>query len=397
MTDRDGKVSEGYSEVFACPPDYVPTRFFQKYNIGFVPPVYRDSLIAIGRSTRVDIVQLWGWTFDRLADRVGIGTDTHAFSRYTHDHRDGNIICASSRVSEVFKSSYLRVLEALEHARLIDRAVLRALSANVCPIDLSFWKIGFSDRPEWWPAASPKSTTLSSIEGWESTGSLALKIIESGQLLYMQGPFVRLEEDPLQESTFQLIPFAYQVSGPAIPDAAHVAKRLIRASWTINPEEKSALSVFNVPLAEWTAEDQHAFQIGDLTFVPLLAKVNVININCWQCERGLHRPVFPSAYLLGEGRASYDEKSWKYVENEEIPFVGRDWVAGPIDRMAKTEIVQHGQFAEIDCKWLDRILAENSFELAFVQEHTYWTRKNDYSDPERSQFFDYLRFVRLIT
>lgn len=397
MTERDDKASEGYTEVFACPPDYVPTRFFQKYNIGFVPPVYRDSLIAIGRSTRVDIVQLWGWTFDRLAEHVGIGTDTHAFSSYTHDHRDGNIMCASSRVSEVFKSSYLRVLEALEHVRLIDRAVLRALSANVCPIDLSFWKIGFSERPEWWPAASPKSTTLSSIEGWESTGSLALKIIESGQLLYMQGPFVRLDEDPLQQSTFRLIPFAYQISGPAIPDAAEVARRLMRASWVIDPEAKSALSVFDVALDQWTEQDQRAFQIGDLRVVPLVAKTNTINTNCWQCERGLHRPAFPSTYLLGEGRASYDERSWKYVENEKELFVGRDWVAGPNDRMAKTEVVQHGQFAEIDCKWLDGILAENSFELAFIQEHTYWTRKNDHSDPEKSQFFNYLNLKQIIT
>ena len=112
MTEQNGKPSGGYSEVFACPADYVPTRFFQKYNIGFVPPVYRDSLIAIGRSTRVNVVQLWGWTFDGLSERVGIGTDTRSFSRYTQDHRDGNIMCASSRVSEVFKSSYLRVLEA---------------------------------------------------------------------------------------------------------------------------------------------------------------------------------------------------------------------------------------------------------------------------------------------
>jgi hypothetical protein len=157
MTEQNGKPSGGYSEVFACPADYVPTRFFQKYNIGFVPPVYRDSLIAIGRSTRVNVVQLWGWTFDGLSERVGIGTDTQSFSRYTQDHRDGNIMCASSRVSEVFKSSYLRVLEALEHARLIDRAVLRSFAANVCPIDLSFWKIGFSERPGWWPAASQQT------------------------------------------------------------------------------------------------------------------------------------------------------------------------------------------------------------------------------------------------
>lgn len=397
MTDRGGTVSEVYQEVFACPPDYVPTRFFQKYNIGFVPPVYRDSLIAIRRTIGLDVVQLWGWTFDRLTERVGSGTDTHAFSSYTHDHRDGNIMCASSRVSEVFKSSYLRTLEALEHARLIDRAVLRALSANVCPIDLSFWKIGFSGLPEWWPAASQQSKPLSSIEGWERTGALALKIIEGGQLFYMQGPFVRLEEDPLQQSTFRLIPFAYQISGPAIPGAVQVARGVLRASWTINPEEKSALSVFDVPLDQWTEEDQRAFQVGDLSVVPLVANVNTINTNCWQCERGLHRPVFPSTYLIGEGRASYDERSWKYVEGEEELFVGRDWVAGPIGRMGKTEVVQHGQFATIDRKWLDRILAENSFELGFVQEHTYWVRKNDYSDYEKSQFFDYLNLRRIIT
>ena len=63
--------------------------------------------------TNINAIQLWGWTFDQLADELAINKDANDFGSYVAQRKEGTIPCASSRVSEVFKSAYLRVLEAL--------------------------------------------------------------------------------------------------------------------------------------------------------------------------------------------------------------------------------------------------------------------------------------------
>jgi hypothetical protein len=385
-----------YVEIFSCPANYVPSRFFTAYMTGFVAPLYRNTLSEIKRESSVDTIRLWGWAFDKLAEKVGIRTGVGQFPNYTNDLQEGNIVCATSPASEIYISSYLRVLAALEYIHTIDRTTLRRLSAQACPVDFSFWRIAYSACPPWWPL-HPDTDGIDTLVAWADIRSLALKPVDGGKLIFVEGALPAKLGNPLQDFAFRLTPFGYRVVGPEIPDPVTVAMALRRPEWTVNAGSRTALSTFGTPLSSWEPEDQHLFVVGDLRVVPLLAAVQPVSANCWQIGRGTHPPAFPSIFLADGGAPSFGNDSWVYEERGEAVFVGKDWLSGPIGRVKKTAFVQHGQFAAVNYGWLDRTLAANHYKLAFVGEHSYRVRKDEHSEPKTSGFYEYVGLETVIS
>lgn len=388
------QVSSKHSlKVFACPPDYSPTRFFNRYCKQYVAPIYHMHLSEIGRSTNINAIQLWGWTFDQLADELVIKKDAHDFGSYVAQRKEGTIPCASSRVSEVFKSAYLRVLEALWSAKLLDDASFRALSAIVCPVDFSFWNIGVIERPGWWPQASTGKEGLKSSDEWQQTSDIALRDIDGRQLIFAAGPCSSTDEE-LQSARFSLVPFAYRVSGPRLPTPERIAELLDLPTWSVDVMQAKPLSLFEVPLSEWEPSRQEGVRIGDLMLLPLLARIDSTNINCWQYWRGTSPLMFPTE-LLAQGTAALGESGWHLERDGQRAFSGYDWTQGPMQRL-RFQFNDCGQFATADRTWLEATLAEHKLKLGFVLSHEYRIRKSEYSDHEESTFAKLINFSSLI-
>jgi len=382
-------------EVFACPSDYAPSRFFARYNKSFVPPIYHKNLSDIGRSTNIDVIRLWGWTFDRLGERLGIRRDAQEFGSYVSDRRDGSIPCAASTVSEVFKSAYLRVLEALASTNLIDEASLRELSAIVCPLDLSFWKIGVYERPQWWPRISQSKENLQSSKEWEGTSELALKTLDGGDLIFAEGP-ITSEKDDLQSISFSLIPFGYQVVGKRLPTPERIYGLLNRPVWSLDSMHPKILSIFDARLPEWTPDGQEGIGVGDLLIVPLLARIDSTNINCWQYWRGMNPLVFPAVHLAKDGAAAVDDYTWSLTDQGRSVFSGFNWTNGPIRRL-RFQFGECGQFAICDRAWLEAFLGKNNLDLGFALKQEYRIRKSEYSEHDSSSFVKLLNFKQFIS
>jgi hypothetical protein len=391
----DPQVSSKHSlEVFACPSDYSPTRFFTRYCKQYVAPIYHMHLSEIGRTKGTDIIQLWGWTFDRLADKLAIKRDADDFGGYVAQRKDGTIPCASSRVSEVYKSAYLRVLEALWSANLLDDATYRALSTIVCPVDFSFWDIGVIERPGWWPQASTKMEGLESKDEWQRTSELASRDIDGKQLIFAAGP-CSAPDDELQSIRFSLVPFGYKVTGSRLPTPERIAELLYRPTWSVDVMQNKRLSFFEVPLSKWESSGQEGIRIGDLLLVPLLARIESTNINCWQYWRGMSPLMFPTA-PLARGTVAVGPKEWSLEADSKRVFSGYNWTQGPLQRL-RFNFNDAGQFASADPTWLEAALNERGFKLAFVLSHEYRIRKSEYSDHDESTFAKLLHFSSLIT
>jgi hypothetical protein len=382
-------------EVFACPSDYTPSRFFARYNKSFVAPIYHKNLADIGRFTNTDVLKLWGWTFDQLAERISIRRDAQEFGSYVADRRDGTVPCAASTVSEVFKSAYLRVLEALSSANMIDEASLRALSAIVCPVDLSFWEIGAEEQPSWWPRVSQSKENFQSSEEWEKTSELPLTTLDGSDLIFAKGPLTS-EKDDLQSVSFSLIPFGYKVAGKHLPPAGQIFNLLKRPVWSLDSMHPKALSIFDAPLPEWTSDNQEGIRIGDLLMLPLLARIDTANINCWQYWRGMNPLVFPAAHLAKGGAAAVSARAWSLKDEGRTVFSGFNWTNGPMRRL-RFQFGECGQFATCDRAWLESFLGKKNLNLGFVLNHNYRIRKSEYSEYESSSFAKLLRVNQIIS
>lgn len=328
MSVNSFEASEQCLDVFACPADYRPSRFFRKYNQSFVPPIYHSNLSDLKRKIAADAPLLWGWTFDQLADSLDLRRNAEEFGSYVSDRHQGAIPCAASKVSEVFKSAYLRVLEALASSKFIDAASLRDLAAILCPVDLSLRNIGSVEEPEWWPIASGAKEHLPSSADWQKTESLILKRIDDGQLVFAEGPLSE-QKDDLQSVHFTLLPFAYRLIGKDIPTAENIFYLLNRSRWSIDSAHQEALSILQAPLSDWTDKKQDGIHAGDLLLLPLLAYIETININCWQSWRGANPLTFPTKHLCGGGSKTIDGRSWSLAQRGQTVFRGSSWLKGP--------------------------------------------------------------------
>ena len=352
-------------------------------------------LTEIGHSAHIDVIKLWGWSFDQLADRVALRRDAKDFGRYVADHREGMIPCAASTVSDVFKSAYLRVLEALSSANMIDDASLRALSAAVCPVDFSFWKIGTKERPGWWPDAPQNKGGLQSSEEWEKTSGLALKVLDGNDVIFAEGP-LSTEKNELQSISFSLVPFGYRVVGRDLPPAEQIIKLLNRPVWSLDSTHPKALSIFEAPLSEWTADRHEGIHVGDLRMLPLLARIDSTNINCWQYWRGMNPLVFPAEYLARGAAAMANDQSWDLVDQGRSVFTGYNWTRGPMRRLG-FHYGEYGQFATCNRAWLESFLGKNNLKLGFALNHRYRVRKSEHDEYESSSFAKLLNFGQVIS
>ena len=388
------EASKEILNVFSCPPDYRPSRFFLRYKEAFVPPIYLMNLNRLKRGTGADTPTLWGWTFDQLADGRLLRRDAPEFGRYSQNQHKGSIPCAASKVSEVFKSAYLRVLEALCSAKLIDTSELRGLAGIVCPNDLSLWDIGSVEEPDWWPRASAAKEQIPASVDWERTEHLALKNVGDEQLVYAEGPLLE-QKDDMQSVHFTLMPFAYRVIGREIPSPEDIFFMLNRSTWSIGSTHRQALSVFQAPLQDWIDEDQDGIQADDLLLLPMLAHVETININCWQSWRG-HNPLkFPSKHLSVGGSKSTDNQSWSLSQQGEVVFKGLNWLKGPQLRLT-FQYGLCGQFAVMNRSWLNKFLDRRNLKLAFVLKHDYRVRESEHREYSTSSFTKLLNFSSIV-
>lgn len=395
MSANNLRASEQCVDVFACPADYRPSRFFRRYNESFVPPIYHRTLIDLKRETGADAPLLWGWTFDQLADSIALRKTAEEFGRYVSDRHEGAIPCAASKASEVLKSAYLRVLEALARTNVIDAASLRDLGAIVAPIDLSLWNLGSVEEPEWWPKASGAKEQLPSSVDWQRTESLILKEIGDGQLIFAEGPSSE-ETDNLESVHFTLLPFAYRVIGKRIPTAEEVLFLLNRSAWSIDGAHPKALSILQAPLRDLTDTKQDGIHAGDLLLLPMLARVKTTNINCWQWWRGANPLMFPTKHLCGDGSKVIDDRSWSLIQQGKAVFRGSSWLNGPQLRLG-FQYGLFGQFATLEPSWLNEFLEQRELKLGFVLKHDYRIRKSEYSEYSTSSFAKLSNFSSLVT
>ncbi len=388
--DQDGQSLH----VFACPQEYAPSTFFLRYNKSFVAPIYKSNLEDLGRSTGIDTVRHWGWTFDQLADKIGLSRDATKFGSYVADHRQGTIPCAASKASEILRSAYLRVLKALFLTNKIDESEFRSFAAIVCPLDFSFWEIGAVAKPSWWPLSPLREDGLQTTAEWDETSKLALTGIDGKGLIYAIGP-ASSNKDDLQSARFSLTPFGYQVVGPELPSAEQIASLLRRPTWSLSSSYPNQLAFFDAPMQEWVPDRHEGVQIGDLRVLPLLARIDSTNINCWQYDRGLNPLVLPVAYLTQRCAFEKDSRSWNLRQASQTVFSGCSWSSGPMRRLS-FHFNECGQFATVDRAWLVARLEKMRLKLGFVLKREYRIRKSEYSEHEESTFYKLVNFERLI-
>jgi len=358
-----------------------------------VPPYFAATAEEISDKTGVDFMQLWGWESERLMTLLGIPEELGEVSTYIHrPGSKGNLPGASSNVSEVFKSAFLRCLAWFHFQQLLPEAYFLDYSLKVCPIDLSLWDIASGTVPDWWPRAISGPSEISTLPEWDECSRLSELRICGRQLLAAEGAVIPARL--LTRSHFSLLPFAYRIRGPVDNVCEKLHHRLGRCAWVQSPLEHHLLAAVDGPSYRgWIPLHESSTTISGVELQPLVAGMRLLNINSWQYWRILHEPFFPTPYLwANDSSVGHDENSWFYETGGKRVFEGRDWQIGSLERTDDREYALTGQYAVCDPDWLKGFLDEKGFRLAHVLRVTVRQRKYEHEDPKE---FDGCRLLNL--
>lgn len=378
------------------PKDYRPGEFFQKYVSAFIPPYYALKASQLTDRTGRDFLRMWSWAFDELMRQTGTKAVVGNVDSYSADIRGNALPGATSRVSEVYKSSFVQTMEWFIKQNWIDSQVGSECALSICPVDLSIWEISSVDMPSWWPKAQGEShaSEMATLGEWKACEQL-LNIRESDNTLFAaQGAI----PDALEKARiwFQLLPFAYEVRGANLPAAADVAKSLSKAFWQKYPTGPEPLSILSPSFEGWIPFFCEPGAVNDLYIVPLLSHLECNNINVWLSWRGANRPFFAAPNVIRGGSPGFDATSWFYKVDEMIAIQVRDWRIGTLEFMNSHQYMMHGQFAFANRDWLSSTLDELGFRLGHVLSIHMKESKSEYSKPEVVRFAKLINVSRLV-
>jgi len=328
----------------------------------------------------------------------GLSEEVGDVGNYASGSYDNLLNGATSRIAEVYRSAFLRTVAWFRLSGLIDQNDYIEYSLKMCPIDASIWEIESQSVPEWWPKVSSSSPEIETLPEWDQCVGMVTKELEGGQLLAAEGAVIPSLERPLTASEFKLLPMAYSVEGPEIPEASKAFHALGACVWLKFPQTTRPLVIFDgTDMHGWIPLHDSKESLANLIVRPLVARVRSLNINHWQPWRGYHPPFFPSLNLAApSGRACKDGTSWFYEIQGQKVFWGHDWKIGSLERSSKGQFMLHGQYAIVDREWLDLRLDDEGLRLGHVLRISIQHRKNEYDEPKTFHSYRYIGVSSLI-
>jgi hypothetical protein len=375
--------------------DHEVNTFFREYIQAFVPPWYFMKASEVSKSAGRDFLSRWSWAFERLMQATETAYDLGVISRYCYEVTGDSLAGATSRIGEIYKSSFVQTIDWFVLNGWLDPELAKEHALTICPLDFSLWDISCVSVPEWWPKGSlvEKLNQVNELPEWQACREL-IRIESGGDLLFgAEGAVLRAGSGrPTISTFFKIIPFAYAIRGSNLPTPKLISRFLSRNFWQKAPTGNEPLSLFAPSFEGWMPFFQDGVIADDMLIVPLLSRMEANNTNIWQWWRGHDAPFFPAQSVVTTGQPGFDATSWFYALDKSPVCRMHDWKLGTLELSNTNEYPAHGQYAFADSKWLHDILEANNCTLGYVLSMDVRHRKDQYSKAETLRFDDLIQF-----
>ena len=391
-----------YQELKKLPQSYKSNKLFNKYIRTILAPIYINRAQKIETKTHVPFLKLWAYNAEILAqeENIELKPNEDFYGRYQNDKF---LIGFSTKVSEIYRSTFLRVLRNFYKKSLILQDLYFEHSFASLPIDLSFWKILPNRIPKWWPSLidaenSEEEGKISTIQFKEPVESLAKLEIGNKIIIAAEGaiePSESWKEDP--QHTFSLIGFGYKVLGPDLPNPEEISDKILYYPQTLIIPPRAGRPINFLQNSSYDDINSEPFRTRDLLTFPLITRSRRLTISLWQYFRDKNH----SFNIVNELRSGLDisikDKRWFYEDkdkNEIVVF--EDWLEGLQERYQFEMPIPHGQYALIDKKFLEHILNENGLRLGYILKTTINVKKHEYGETKAIKQFKFLNVNSII-
>lgn len=381
---------------------YEENNFFNKYIKMILAPIYFDRAQEIEEKIRRPFIKIWAYNAEMLAKKVNIelNSDLYFYGRHKNDKF---LIGFSTKVSEIYRSAFLRVLHNFYSKKLISLTFYLKYSFATLPVDLSFWNILPNRFPEWWPKLIgsedvDKKEKLSTIQLKEPIENI-IKYNKNNKIVLATEGAIRPTEgwgENLKHS-FSLIGFGYKVVGSDFPQPEEVAKEILyppqtlllstRAEHPISFLKNSTLfDIFTEPIP-----------IKGLIVFPLITRNRGLAITLWQYFRNKNQSFNIVNELRSDLSISIKYNRWAHEDqnNNEV-VIYKDWLEGLQERYEFEMPIPHGHYVLIDDDFLIKKLKEFELRLGYILKTTFRTKKYSRDEVQKIDNFKFLNVSKII-
>lgn len=402
-TKEENKKQPKYVPVKNIFGSYKPNEFFEKYIQTILAPIYFNRATEIENETSHPFINTWAYNAEIIAKGENINLKSNHYF-YGHNKNDKFLTGFSTKVSEIYRSAFLRVLHDFYINKLIPFDFYFEYSLATLPIDLSFWKITPMRMPEWWPQLTNDGTTKKkendfSIIQFKEPIENIIKYKKYGNIILgAEGaicPVGGWQESPTH--SFTLIAFGYEVLGENLPNPEEVAKEIFHIPQTLSFSTK-AEKPLNF-LENFVHFDIHSepLQIKDLVIFPLLTRNRDLTISLWQYFKDKNQSFHIVDELRSDLKIVIRNNKWIYEDgdkNEKIIF--EDWLEGLQERYEFEMPIPQGHQALINEVFLTKNLKEKNLRLGFILKTTFRDKKYSYDDIKIVNNFKFLNVSNII-
>ena len=375
-----------YGIVQEAPSEFKLSKFFIKYNKSILAPIYVDRALIIETNTGYPFMKTWEYVANMLAKSENIELQDN-MNFYGHNKNGKFLIGSSTKVSEIYRSSFLRVLHDVFEKRLIPKDFYLQYSFATLPVDLSFWDIYINRVPEWWPKSIKESnkSDLSIPKLENPIKSLVNKSFGENTLIAVEGAICPTKgwiESPTD--SFSIIGFGYKSTGTNLPTAQDISNKLLYLPQTILIPSKADNPLGFLYNSELLDVDFEPFKINDLTIFPIITRNRDLTINLWQYFRDKNQSFNVIKELRSNLNLIIKKNYWIYQDkNLDEKIIFKDFLEGLQERYEFGMPIPHGNFVQINKKLIMDKLHQKGLKLGYLIKITSRNRKMIYDELQK--------------
>ena len=390
-------------KAVSSPPDgYIPKEFFVKHIQGLLAPIYQNHAEEIRNETGFEFFIEWAYNSEELARECGIKEQIGDVVNFM-GHNYPRITGVSSLLSEIYRSSFLRVLQKLHDEHLIATDFYLEYSFATLPVELSYWKLMPNRAPEWWPRSkysTPKDTYKKDIVQFIFQTDDIEKIIQKrGEivLLGLNGAIQPKDgwREGVLDTSIKLIGFGYEIVGTDIPEARDVSREILyKPCHLIIPSRATRPFSVLESFPEHLPMVTKPIKVMDLILHPLVGNPKDLVIALWQWFRDANPFLILYNQLARNLEVRLEEKRFVYLHNDKAVAWSQDWSEG-INEKTDLEI-PHGTFIEIDSPFLNEYLDKHGLRLGYLARTAYKFRTHSFDKEQIIEDYQLIGVSRII-
>jgi hypothetical protein len=400
------------SYITKCPSGYKLDTFFLKYIESYMPPWFRDESNIIEEEFQISFSKQWSWEFEKILEENMLKKQFDRFLYYHGTETEPQLVGLTTKISEAYKSSFLRTLYFFYKEGKIPETLYLRDSYRLCPIDIAIWRMSPQKCPDWWPKY-PQPVSEDSVDIITPSATAIVQNLinmrclndsSKTTLLGAYGPIEPYEgwDQRKINTDFTLVGFAYRTEGSHLPEDKEIIESLLGCGWVPSSLAAHPFTFFENPHnVSYFDHRKRRFYLRDLKIFPLTGFLRTLTIDFWQWFRFV---PYAGLYGLSANLFSADirfnrlNNKWSYFSLNKCGEVGsgNSWVMGIIERHDKERPVPSGQFFEVEKDWLSEYLEENRLRLGFISKLRISIRKYIYEKPSSFEIYKSFNISSLI-